>query len=138
MRHALTLLVVTLFCVFGFKSGSTAAEDKPSTPPNIVKVGSAAPKDAAVKEVDVIAKKYEFTPASILVPVNTLLKIHFKAIDHEHGFEIKGIKKSCVKFKPTNPVTVEFYADKSGEFEFRCCKFCGFGHGNMKGKLVVK
>lgn len=138
MRRALTLLVVTLFCVIGFASSAPAAEDKPSTTPNVVKVGSAAPKGAAVKEIDISAKKYQFTPASIVVPANTLLKIHLKAVDHEHGFEIKGFKKSCVKFKPTNPVTVEFYADKPGELGFRCCKFCGFGHPNMKGKLVVK
>ena len=103
-----------------------------------MKVGNAAPADAAVKEFDVSAKKYDFTPASIEVPANTLLKIHLKAIDKEHGFEIKGIKDSCVKFSPSEPATIEFYADKTGEFEFACCKYCGFGHGKMKGKLVVK
>ncbi|MFN8006809.1 MAG: cupredoxin domain-containing protein [Terriglobia bacterium] len=138
MRGLQSFLLFTLFFVSGIVSVEAIAKDKPSAPANVVKVGNPAPTDATIKEVDVSAKKYEFNPASIEVPLNTLLKIHLNAIDHEHGFEIKGIKDSCVKYKPNEPVTVEFYADKAGEFEFHCCKFCGFGHANMKGKLVVK
>jgi cytochrome c oxidase subunit 2 len=104
----------------------------------VKKIGNPAPAGAPVKEIEVSAKKYEFTPAVIEVPVNTLLRLHLKATDKEHGFELKSVKNSCVKFKPEAPVTLEFYADKAGEFEFSCCKFCGMGHGKMKGKLVVK
>ena len=102
------------------------------------KVGNPAPAGAPVKEIEISAKKYEFTPAEIEVPVNTLLRLHLKSTDKEHGFELKSVKDSCVKFKPEAPVTLEFYADKAGQLEFSCCKFCGTGHGKMKGKLVVK
>jgi heme/copper-type cytochrome/quinol oxidase subunit 2 len=138
MRKTLTLPSIILVCFFVFASAESSAEDKTLTALPVVKVGNAAPANAAVMEIDVAAKKYEFTPALIEAPLNTLLKIHLKAIDKEHGFEIKGVKDSCVKFKPNEPVTIEFYADKAGEFEFACCKYCGFGHGKMKGKLVVK
>jgi cytochrome c oxidase subunit II len=141
MKNSLTLPLAILCCLSFFVLVQTHAEDKSSTTPSggkVVKVGNTAPADAAVKEFEVCAKKYEFTPALIEVPANILLKIHLKAIDKEHGFEIKGVKDSCVKFSPAEPVTIEFYADKAGEFEFVCCKYCGFGHGKMKGKLVVK
>lgn len=141
MKNTLTLLLAALCFLIVFGIGQTNAEEKPSSPPSgvkVVKVGNPAPADAVVKEFDVSAKKYEFVPALIEVSANTLLKIHLKALDKEHGFEIKGVKDSCVKFSPSEPATVEFYADKAGEFEFVCCKFCGFGHGKMKGKLVVK
>lgn len=104
----------------------------------VKKIGGPAPAGAPVKEVQVSAKKYEFSPATLEVPLNTLVRFQLQATDKEHGFEIKSIKDSCVKFKPGAPATVEFYADKAGEFEFSCCKFCGMGHGRMKGKLVVK
>lgn len=104
----------------------------------IKKIGNPAPSGATVKEIEVSAKKYEFTPATIEVPVNTVVRLHLKATDKEHGFELKSLKDSCVKFKPEAPATVEFYADKAGEYEFKCCKYCGLGHGKMKGKLVVK
>jgi heme/copper-type cytochrome/quinol oxidase subunit 2 len=33
--------------------------------------------------------------------------------------------------------TVEYVAEKPGTVEFKCCSFCGFGHGKMKGKIVI-
>jgi cytochrome c oxidase subunit II len=101
-------------------------------------LGNPAPAGAPVKEIELKARKYEFSPPLIEVPTNTLLRIHLTAVDREHGFEIKSLPGSCVKFKPGEPFTVEYFADKPGEIEFACCKFCGFGHGKMKGKLVVK
>jgi cytochrome c oxidase subunit 2 len=134
MKKALTLTLILAICSF-----TRALEKKePGTPSNTIKIGTAAPADAPVKEIEVSAKKYEYTPAVIEVPLNTLARIHLKATDREHGFEMKSFKGSCVKFKPNEPATVEFYADKVGEYEFACCKFCGMGHGKMKGKLVVR
>ena len=119
----------TLMVVLGFLVALASADVK--------KIGS-PPADAPVKEIDVSVKKYEFTPSAIEVPAGTLLKIHLQATDREHGFEVKGIKDSCVKFKPGQPATLEFYAEKTGEYVFACCKFCGMGHHGMKGKLVVR
>ena len=127
-----TLAVVLGFLLF---APSMKADDKTL---GVKKIGNPAPAGAPVKEIEVSAKKYEFTPAEIEVPVNTLLRVHLKATDKEHGFELKSVKDSCVKFKPEAPGTLEFYADKAGEFEFSCCKFCGMGHGKMKGKIIVK
>jgi cytochrome c oxidase subunit 2 len=122
----------------GLLSAALAAEEKNEGSGNIKKIGNAAPAGVPVKEIDVSAKKYEFNPATIEVPVNTLLRMNLKATDREHGFELKSVKDSCVKFDPKVSATLEFYADKAGEYEFRCCKRCGLGHGKMKGKLVVK
>src|SRR5512145_1085638 len=85
---------------------STRADDKAGA---IKKIGNPAPAGAPVKEIEVSAKKYEFTPAEIEVPVNTLLRLHLKATDKEHGFELKSVKDSCVKFKPEAPGALEFY-----------------------------
>jgi cytochrome c oxidase subunit 2 len=126
------LVVVISFLLL---SPSMRADDKAE---GVKKVGNPAPAGAPVKEIDVSAKKYEFTPAEIEVPINTLVRLHLKATDKEHGFELKSVKDSCVKFKPGAPATLEFYANKAGELEFSCCKFCGMGHGKMKGKLMVK
>ena len=40
--------------------------------------------------------------------------------------------------KPGKTTTVEFLADKQGEFTIFCSVFCGSGHPTMKGSLVVK
>lgn len=130
MKNTLVLLLGLLLLAPSLRS-----DDKTGV---VKKIGNPAPAGAPVKEIEVTAKKYEFTPAEIEVPVNTLLRLHLKSTDKEHGFELKSVKDSCVKFKPEAPGALEFYADKAGEFEFSCCKFCGMGHGKMKGKLVVK
>ncbi len=124
MKRTLALTVV-----LGFLTGLSLADVK--------KIGS-PPTEAPVKEIEVSAKKHEFTPSTIEVPAGTLVRIHLQATDREHGFEVKGIKDSCVRFKPGAPATLEFYAEKAGEYPFACCKFCGMGHHGMKGKLVVK
>jgi cytochrome c oxidase subunit 2 len=133
MKESLGLCIIFLVGLFGF-----AAETKDLLIlPQVIKVGSPPPADAPAKEVEISARKYEFTPSSIRVPVNTLLRIHLTALDREHGFEIKSAQGRCARFKPGEPLTVEFYADKVGEYEFFCCKYCGLSHGKMKGKLIV-
>jgi cytochrome c oxidase subunit 2 len=93
---------------------------------------------ADVKEVEMTAKKYEYSPSSVEVPVGTVIRFKITALDKEHGFEIEGVKDSCVHIKKGESATVEYKAEKAGTFEFKCCKFCGFGHGKMKGTIVVK
>jgi cytochrome c oxidase subunit II len=132
MRKTGVVFVLLLFATI------FVADDKKEEPAHSKKIGSPAPVDAAVKEIEVSAKKYEFSPSTIEVPVNTVLKLHLKATDREHGFELKSLKDSCIKFDPNTPGMLEYYADKAGEYEFRCCKRCGLGHGKMKGKLIVK
>jgi len=90
-----------------------------------------------VKEVQMTAKKYEYSPNVVEVAANTKIIFKITALDRQHGFEIAGSKNGCVKIKKGETATVEYLADKAGTFEFKCCVFCGLGHGRMKGKIVV-
>jgi len=133
MKGSLGLGLIFLIGLLGF-----AAETKELlTLPRVIQIGNPPSAEAPVKDVEVQAKKYEFIPASIEVPVNTHLRIHLTALDREHGFKIESYRPDCSTFKPGKPVTVEFFADKPGEYVFSCCKSCGLGHGKMKGKLIV-
>ncbi len=93
---------------------------------------------ADVKEVEMTAKKYEFSPSTVEVPVGTLVRFKITSQDRTHGFEIEGVKDSCVELKEGETATVEYKAEKAGTFEFKCCKRCGLHHGSMKGTIVVK
>lgn len=92
----------------------------------------------AVKEISLTAKKYEYTPNKVEVPVGTLVRFKITAEDHEHGFEIEGVKDSCVSIPKGESKVVEYKADKAGTVNFKCCHFCGMGHGGMKGTITVK
>jgi cytochrome c oxidase subunit 2 len=88
-------------------------------------------------EIQMTAKKYEFSPDTIRVKQGDHVKLIITAQDREHGIQIEGyqIKEKLPKEKP---VTIEFTADKTGTFPFKCSVFCGMGHGKMKGELIVE
>jgi cytochrome c oxidase subunit 2 len=98
---------------------------------------SPASSSAETREIQVTAKKYEFTPDTISVKRGEHVKLIVTALDHTHGFKLDafGINQKLAKGEPT---TIEFTADKPGTFKFECSHFCGMGHGRMKGKLVVE
>jgi cytochrome c oxidase subunit 2 len=97
-----------------------------------------AQQPPAVREVALTAKKYEYIPNKIEVAVGTAVRFKITAEDNTHGFEIAGVKGSCVEIPKGETRTVDFTADKAGVFNFKCCHFCGLGHGRMKGTLTVK
>ena len=90
------------------------------------------------KEVQMTAKKFEYSPSTVEVSAGTRIVFKITALDREHGFQIAGVKDGCVKIKKGETATVEYVAEKPGTVEFKCCVFCGMGHGGMKGKIVVR
>ncbi len=100
-------------------------------------VPAQAPTQPAVKEITITAKKYAFEPNKIDVALNTVVRFTITAVDTEHGFEIEGVK-GCTSIPKGETKTVEYKADKAGTFNFKCCHFCGMGHGKMKGTVTVK
>ena len=90
-----------------------------------------------LQEIQVTAKKYEFSPNPIRVKKGKPVKLIVTAIDHDHGIEIEAfhIKQ---KLKKNEPTTIEFTPDKAGSFPFKCSVFCGIHHGSMKGTLIVE
>lgn len=90
-----------------------------------------------VVEIDMTAKKWEFTPSTITVKEGSEVKLNIRSVDVTHGFRIAefGVSETL---SPGKTVTVEFTADKKGTFSFFCTVFCGSGHSGMRGQLVVE
>ena len=83
------------------------------------------------------AKKYEFSPSEIRAHPGETIRLVITALDRKHGFKLDafGIDRQLPKGEA---VTIEFTANQAGTFPFKCSKFCGFGHGKMKGGLIVE
>jgi len=92
----------------------------------------------AVKVIEVKAEKYHFTPDKIDIPIGTAVQFKITALDNEHGFEIEGVKDSCVKIPKGETKTVDYKAEKAGKVSFKCCHTCGLGHIRMNGAMTVK
>jgi cytochrome c oxidase subunit 2 len=91
----------------------------------------------AVTEVQMTAKKFEFTPHTVRVHSGDHVKLVLTALDHTHGIKIKALNINQ-KVEKGETVTVEFTAPQPGNYPFECSNFCGLGHGKMKGELIVE
>ena len=111
--------------------GKAAPEETPATPPK-----TEVPK-TVVKNFNIIAKQFEFSPNTITVNEGDTVRISVSSTDTTHGLMIPdfGVNKTI---PAGSTVTVEFIASKKGTFQFRCSVFCGQGHPEMNGTLVVQ
>jgi len=88
-------------------------------------------------EIQLTAKKYEFSPDPIRVKKGEHVRLIITATDRDHGIKLEAFNIEQ-KLKKGVPTTVEFTADKAGRFSFKCSVHCGLGHGGMKGTLIVE
>jgi cytochrome c oxidase subunit 2 len=90
---------------------------------------------------EVIARRFDFEPSTIEVTEGDRVRLLVRSADGPHGVEIKAfrVKKAVPRAKPGDaPITIEFVATRAGEFPILCSEYCGNGHEDMTGTLVVK
>ena len=97
-----------------------------------------AASGAEPRKIEVVAHKFAFEPATIELAVGEPVEITFKSTDTKHGFAQKELGIEKVVFSKDEPATVKLTPEKAGTYPFKCAKFCGLGHGKMKGEIVVK
>ena len=101
-------------------------------------VSAAAQENAGqVREFTVSGNRYAFSPATLTVNRNDLVKITFTAQDIAHSFTVEGYR-IMKRAGAGQTVTFEFRADQAGTFPFYCnltkdpeCK-------DMRGVLSVR
>ena len=88
------------------------------------------------REIKMTARRYEFSPKTITVSKGERVKLVVTSEDVDHGLAIKEFNVDQeIKAKQTK--VIEFAPDKEGRFEFTCSVFCGDGHPEMVGELIV-
>jgi cytochrome c oxidase subunit 2 len=101
-------------------------------------------QQAAVSEpkvFEVVARRFSFEPATIDVVEGDTVRLLVRSADGPHGVEIKAfkVKKAVPRAKPgDSPVTIEFVAAAAGEYPILCSEYCGNGHKDMTGTLIVR
>ena len=88
--------------------------------------------------IEVVAKRFVFEPSEIEVTVGERIRLAVRSADGVHGIEIKKVTVSKEIPRGAAPVMIEFTADEAGRFPIICSEYCGDGHDDMKGTLVVK
>ena len=113
-----------------------------------------AAQDQNAQVIELVAKKYEYSPSPVHVKACTTVQLKITAVDHDHGFKIgaepDGAKpggkaglvfsspQDCWQLKKGETTTIEFLAQTPGTYTFKCCHTCGLGHKGMKGQIIVE
>lgn len=101
-------------------------------------VGGAVRLAAATPdEIDIMAMKFDFYPDTIKVKRGRPVTFVLNALDRIHGFKMPdfGVRTDIVP-GVENRVTIT--PEKTGTFVFFCDVFCGDGHEDMNGTLIVE
>ena len=122
MTHRLPLLSFLTFGILAVASHGASAPQSPAEP----------------RTIEVLAKRFTFEPSTIEVTEGERLRLVVKSGDGVHGVEIKKFKVNKEIPRGGDPVVIEFTASEAGRFPIICSAFCGDGHGDMKGVLVVQ
>lgn len=86
--------------------------------------------------VVVTAQRFHYAPNEITLKKGEPAVIEFTSIDFTHGFKVPdlGIRADLPPGKITK---VRLTPKKTGKYDFLCDNFCGTGHEDMNGRIVV-
>ena len=100
---------------------------------SVATLALARPKERVIK---VIARKFEFVPREIRVKQGETVVLQFTAPEVPMGFSLPDFAQR-IDIMPGKIATLRLTPDKAGSFDFLCDVFCGSGHEDMNGMLIV-
>jgi heme/copper-type cytochrome/quinol oxidase subunit 2 len=99
---------------------------------------TAARSQGQIREINVVASEYAYSPARIEVQKDDVVRVKFTAQEVAHSFTIDVPYRISKRAANGQSVVFEFRADEAGRFPFYCnltsCERCK----QMKGELVVR
>ena len=86
--------------------------------------------------VKVVAQRFNFTPSEIHLKSGQPTVLEITSLDFIHGFNVPalGVRTNLL---PGPPTKVALKALSPGRYDFLCDNFCGGGHEDMNGTIVV-
>ena len=86
--------------------------------------------------VRITAKQFAFDPSEVVLRKGEPVVLEFVSLDKNHGFRVPalGIR---IDIRPGDTSRIRLVPQQTGRFPFECDVFCGEGHEDMTGELVV-
>ncbi len=83
------------------------------------------------------ANPWKFRPDEIRIPAGSTVTFYLTSADVQHGFNIQNTNINMMALPgQISKLTVTF--DTPGEYPYICHEYCGVGHQNMYGKIIVE
>jgi cytochrome c oxidase subunit 2 len=92
---------------------------------------------AQEKVIAVTAERFKFTPSVIELKLGETVVLELTTLDRKHGFQAPDLNVD-ESVEPGKITRVRIAPTKAGTFPFHCTVFCGSGHEEMAGEIVVK
>jgi cytochrome c oxidase subunit II len=93
-----------------------------------------APEPQVVK---LVAQRFHYTPNDFRVTAGRPVVLEITSLDFVHGFNIPDLKLRA-DLPPGKVTRLRFTVEKPGSYDFLCDNFCGDGHEQMNGRMVVQ
>ncbi len=88
-------------------------------------------------EVYAVARTFVFQPDPIEVPEDSTVTFYITSGDVIHSFSVVGTNANVMVI-PGEVATMTVEVDEPGEYGIVCNEYCGPGHHDMEGLLVVQ
>jgi cytochrome c oxidase subunit 2 len=98
---------------------------------------SASQPPSKERVIKIVAQRFSYTPNEIVLNTDQPVRLEFTSIDFVHGFKIPDLNIRA-DLPPGQVTTIRLTPQKAGVFDFLCDNFCGSGHEEMNGKIIVK
>ncbi|HIH31754.1 TPA: hypothetical protein HA235_03540 [Candidatus Woesearchaeota archaeon] len=90
-----------------------------------------------IKTINIVGYNFGFDVTGPQINKGDNVKIIFSVTSGTHGLAIPGLNVDTAPISPGQEKVLEFTADKSGTYDFYCNTYCGSGHREMTGTLVI-
>jgi cytochrome c oxidase subunit II len=125
MGRAAEAALLALAAAAGGLGGAVLAQDR---------APAAEPSERVIK---VVARRFVFNPSEIVLKKGRPVVFELSTLDFGHGFSIPDLDFRA-DFVPDKVSVVRLTPQKTGKFEFLCDNFCGSGHEEMDGHMIVE
>jgi cytochrome c oxidase subunit 2 len=100
-------------------------------------LASGAAAGAEPRVVEITARRFEFSPAEVVLRKDEAVTLRLRSLDVTHGFFQRGLGID-LEIEPGKVTEVTITPRSAGRYVTICDHFCGSGHGNMKMSFVVQ
>ncbi|QWF70512.1 cupredoxin domain-containing protein [Methylomonas paludis] len=93
--------------------------------------------EADIPVIVITASRFVYSPNQITIKKGQTVLLEIQATDTQHGFSIPdlGVRVDAI---PGEKKTIKITPTKNGRFVFYCDIFCGSGHEQMAGEIIVE
>lgn len=87
--------------------------------------------------IGITARMFEYNPSRIELKRGKPVTLELTSLDRLHGFNIPDLNIRA-DLLPGQSTQIDILPETAGQYTFLCDIFCGDGHDEMSGVIVVK